>query len=476
MKDYHLTAAGWLLTMPVTHTAIEYDGGGVNASYQKNAKRRRETDPVEKTHLSGRVRRTLLTLLAAILTAAADLSAGEYSVEDFANSGSWRLWDNGKLIPSVPITDGWIQIHGPRKIYYMDVRNYPLGGVAEMNKRYSGIAFKVRGDGSDEWGRISISAGLLDGGSFYFPLRKKDIVEYRVAFSDMAPNDDNSLLPSATIALGEITEVQIGDRWQIGPNNYPRQSFSYEISDLRLLDDIQGKFTPGKFRPSPLDAVIAKLRKRRPVLILCFGDSITAGTGLHDREKHRYATVLQKFMRYEYGYDEIIVRSVAVGGARTCDLIGWMDRDLFGCRPDMAVIMIGYNNRSARQSRKNYAAQLERWIELFAMKTAGNAAVVLMPPPQGVPRFFAQQDMADATYEIGRKYGLTVVPLDKEISAIGPVKYRQTYLSDAIHPNPGGHKLFAEILLRSIKGQRQQLPERNDISIPDIKPTPTPKK
>ena len=49
----------------------------------------------------------------------------------------------------------------------------------------------------------------------------------------------------------------------------------------------------------------------------------------------------------------------------------------------------------------------------------------------------------------GEYRGVLVAPLDKAISKIGPVEYRKTYLADGVHPNPEGHKLFAEVLLKN---------------------------
>ena len=386
----------------------------------------------------------------SLMLSAGVLAAGELTVGDFTDPSCWRATVDRKR-EKAAIIDGMLKFQGPKSLFTLTLRNYPPGGIGNMEKTYTGIAFKVRGDGSDEWGVISVQAGPQGGGKVYFPLKNTEVVEYRVAFSDMAPNGDNTALPAAKYAAKDITGFKIGDIWAIGQNNYPRKPHSFKISDLRLLDDVRGKFVPGKFQPAPIDGVIAKMKAKQPVLILCVGDSITAGTSLRDREKDRYATVLQGLLRKHYGYDGITVRSVAVGGGHTHDSIAWLDRDLAQGKPDAATMLIGYNNRSAAQKKEVYAEQLMRWIEMFAMKTDGKAAVVLIPTVQGVPRFFSQQDMAEAVYEIGKRYGLTVAPVDKAIAKIGPVEYKKTYLADSIHPNPEGHKLFAEVLLECFR-------------------------
>ena len=353
----------------------------------------------------------LLTLMAGIL------SAEEIEIRDFTVPGNWKI--NWKPIQKDRIVDGRFKVE-KAQVCSLSVRSFPLGGEKMMERPFTGIVFKVKGDGSDEWGRISVQAGPMGGASFYFPLKSKEEVEYRAAFSDMAPTNDNSRLPGAAIRAGEITGFQLGDRWNIGQNNARREPFSYEISGLKLTDEVKGKFVPGKSRIAPVASVIAKMKAKEKVLILCFGDSITAGTSLRNKDQDRYATVLQGLLRKKYGYDGITVRSVAVGGAHTYDSIGWLDRDLAQGKPDAATMLIGYNNRSNSQTKENYAAHLERWLELFALKTGGKAPVVLIPSLPAISRFYAQRDMAEATREVAKKYGLATAAADQVFTKLGP--------------------------------------------------------
>ena len=384
-------------------------------------------------------------LLLLALAAGMILSAEEIEIRDFNVPGNWKI--NWKPIRKDRIADGWFKVE-TAQVCSLSVRSYPLGGEKAMERPFTGIVFKVKGDGSDEWGRISVQAGPMGGGAFYFPLKSKEAVEYRAAFSDMAPTNDNSRLPGAAIRAGEITGFQLGDRWNIGQNNARRKPFTYGVSGLKLTDEVKGKFVPGKCRIAPVDSVIAKMKAKKQVLILCFGDSITAGTSLRNKDQDRYATVLQGLLRKKYGYDGITVRSVAVGGAHTYDSIGWLDRDLAQGKPDAATMLIGYNNRSNSQTKENYAAHLERWLELFALKTGGKAPVVLLPTLPAISRFHTQRDMAEATREVAKKYGLAVAPADQEFTKLGPDKLRK-FVADGVHPNPEGHKIIANELLKA---------------------------
>ena len=383
--------------------------------------------------------------LVLLALAAGILSAEEIEIRDFNLPGNWKV--NWKPIQKDRIVNGRFKVE-KAQVCSLSVRSFPLGGEKMMERPFTGIVFKVKGDGSDEWGRISVQAGPMGGASFYFPLKSKEEVEYRAAFSDMAPTNDNSRLPGAGIRAGEITAFQLGDRWNIGQNNARREPFSYEISGLKLTDEVKGKFVPGKTRIAPVGSVIAKMKAKEKVLILCFGDSITAGTSLRDKDRDRYATVLQGLLRKKYGYDGITVRSVAVGGAHTYDSIGWLDRDLARGKPDAATMLIGYNNRSNSQTKENFAAHLERWLELFALKTGGKAPVVLLPTLPAISRFYAQRDMAEATREVAKKYGLAVASADQEFTKLGPDNLRK-FVADGVHPNPEGHKIIANELLKA---------------------------
>ena len=140
-----------------------------------------------------------------------------------------------------------------------------------------------------------------------------------------------------------------------------------------------------------------------------------------------------------------------MGGARTKDSIAWMDRDFTKGTPDVATMLIGYNNRSGGQSAEMYRKQLEIWIDHLLARTNGKTAIILIPTLPGIPRWYGQDDMAKMVYEVAQKYNCTVVPLEKMIKKMGPFAYRKNYLADGVHPNQAGHKLFAEEIVKYFK-------------------------
>ncbi len=330
----------------------------------------------------------------------------------------------------------------------------PLDGGDELLKKYQGISFRVRGDGSDEWGCIAITDGTSLGGRYYFPVKAADWVEYRIAFSDMAPPDDHGDVPSGGIEIGRLGYLTFGDRWRTGVNNRKRRHFSYQVADLRLLEQVPAADASAQYRPLPLAEAVAKMKRKDKVVIGCFGDSITAGNGLRNPDQERFATLLEADLQAHFANPAITVRSVAVGGAHTYDSIGWLDRDLSICGlPDVAIMLIGYNNRYGSQSETMYRRQLKTWMERLTAKTRGRCAIILIPTVPGVPRFFTQKPMAQITRELATEYGCAVAPVDTAIEALGPAKYKAEYLADSVHPNAAGHRMFARILKEVIIGK-----------------------
>ena len=336
-----------------------------------------------------------------------------------------------------------MRFDGPAIIVTRLFREIPAVSGVKPDKKFTGLAFKVKGCGVDEWGCITISGGPMKSGSFYFSVKDTKWREIRVPFSQLAPATGYNMKFDELSAL-EVTEIVVGDRWRIREGNRNIKPFYCLIKDIRLTDDVVP--APAKHAPAKLENAVAKMKAGKKVLILCAGDSITAGTSLRMRETERYGAQLEKLLQKHFNNPNIKVRVCGVGGAQTAHSIVWQDRDLAGEIPDVATMLIGYNNRSNWQTADLYKLQLKWWIDRLAEKTGGRTAVILIPTVPGVPRFYAQRDLADATRELAKELKLPVADIEKWIFTLAPMEYRQKYLADSVHPNPEGHKKYAEIL------------------------------
>jgi len=218
-----------------------------------------------------------------------------------------------------------------------------------LDEGWAGISFWVKGDGSDQFGTLVLCGMHPQWFPFKyacsFPLKDTAWRQFKFRWSDLVPED-------ATDAIGtpggappsNIEHVKVGSKWSTTHNNRAMPKFSFSLDHLQLEADLPPA-AEAPARPG-LDAVQAKLAGKKPVSILCLGDSITAGTSLGNADQERYAQVLERLLRERCGYDEITVVSRAVGGAQGNDLRLWVERDFTGIEPDLAIVMFGYNDKT----------------------------------------------------------------------------------------------------------------------------------
>lgn len=309
----------------------------------------------------------------------------------------------------------------------------------------NGISFRVRGDGSDNWGRVAFGnrAHMYE---LYFPLANDEWHEVRVHFDELvgavAVRDIGTL---GMLPPSGIRNIQLGDRWYLHWNNSPMPEHSFAIDDLTLIADAPEP-APAPV-PRPLEDVLQKLRDREPVSIQCMGDSITAGTGLPDRDTQRYAVLLGQKLRERLGYDQIECYSRAVGGARITDARFWAPRDFDGVQPDLVTIAYGYNDKSGAYPADFFSWAMNDYIDRIARLTDGQAAICpITTLPGGSHRFVMMDDYAQVIRDLAdARENVTAIDLAAEIKPMGRQAWMQ-YLGDMAHPNVDGHEWLAETL------------------------------
>ena len=400
---------------------------------------------------------TLFLLAAAVLSFG--IRAAEPAVQGFDMVKMWKKPDRKLSGPNkmTPVMENGrlaaVRINYPSP-YRIPVTfrlpQYPCDGGSDPEKKYEGIAFEIQGDGSSEWDCITVGDTPNLQGRYFFPLSSKEWKEFRVSFADMAPAGDHTAGLPAQMKAGMLNTFQFSDGWRISWCNRKRTAFSYQVRNLRLIEKIRPSIETGKYAFRPLSEIITEMKAGKKILISCFGDSITAGTSLRPGEK-RYAVLLGEMLAAKFKNPNIRTVCTAVGGAHTCNLIDWLDRDLTAGMPDVATLLIGYNNKSHGQSPELFRKHLEIWLDRLAARTKGKTAVILIPTIPGVPRWDSQDDFARIVVETAEKYHCSVVRIDQAIKKIGPQEYRSKYLRDSVHPGPDGHRLFAEILTRFLE-------------------------
>jgi lysophospholipase L1-like esterase len=315
------------------------------------------------------------------------------------------------------------------------------------NDGFEGFSFWVKGDGSEMYGSITLCGQhplwFPFKYSYFFPLKETEWKKYTVAWQDCIPEDPvYPIGTSGGMPPSGIQNIKVGSKWTIYHNNKPMPKFSFSLDRVQLEESVPTEKTKGSLRD--LQDVLKSFSEKKPVRILCLGDSITAGTSLGAPDQERYAKVLENSLRSAYGYDGISVESHGVGGAQGNDLRLWMNRDIPAEAPDLIIVMYGYNDKTWGYPKEYYRYSLNDYIDRIAKMTQGKTALLLMPPiPGWEARFYMMDDYAETVRDVGRERNLPICDVNKVFRDLGREEMKKI-MADQAHPNPKGHALMAE--------------------------------
>ncbi|GMV92563.1 MAG: hypothetical protein AMXMBFR82_23410 [Candidatus Hydrogenedentota bacterium] len=202
-----------------------------------------------------------------------------------------------------------------------------------------------------------------------------------------------------------------------------------------------------------------------PVRIVCFGDSVT-GVYYHTGGRRAYADMLEIALQRLYPDAEIEVVNAGISGHATPDALARIDTDVLSHRPHLVTVMFGLNDMT-RVPIDEYAANLSA----IASRCRDVGAEVLFCTPnavfdtEGRPESVLEEYVA-AIHRVGAEMH---VPVADCFAAFKAVRIADRFafallMSDEIHPNMDGHKLFAELLAQAIGGREVSL---GDVGYPE---------
>ena len=202
-----------------------------------------------------------------------------------------------------------------------------------------------------------------------------------------------------------------------------------------------------------------------PVRVVAFGDSIT-GVYYHTGSRRAWCDMLGEALRKLYPQTEIQMFNAGISGHTSGDGLARIDRDVIAHQPHLVVVMFGMND-CARNDLDAFRKNIEA---IVARCRAAGSEVVLCTPND----VFANEPRPR---ERLAKYAQTVrdvavelkVPLADCYRAYDDVRRKNNtdwclLMSETIHPNMNGHKLFAEIMAAAIAGKPVSLA---DVAPPD---------
>ncbi|MDX9867499.1 MAG: arylesterase [Kiritimatiellia bacterium] len=167
-------------------------------------------------------------------------------------------------------------------------------------------------------------------------------------------------------------------------------------------------------------------------VVLCFGDSLTAGTGAEPAES--YPAVLAERLGCR-------VVNAGVPGEVTAEGLERLPGLLRRHEPDLVILCHGGNDMLRQEHDAALAARVRAMIE--ASQASGAEVLLLGVPRPGLflraPRFYE---------EVAQACG---VPYDRK--TLPALLGRRSLKSDLLHPNAAGYRLLAERVAAQLRAR-----------------------
>lgn len=218
--------------------------------------------------------------------------------------------------------------------------------------------------------------------------------------------------------------------------------------------------TPDKTRQLLTDA-------KEPVRIVCIGDSIT-GVYYHSGGMRAYPEMLQIALQKLHPKAKVTVRNAGISGDTSKGGLARLERDVLAHKPHLVTIMFGMNDL-VRVPVADFIANMTQIIQ--RCRAAGAEVVLctqnsIVDSPQRPMAKLAEY--SQAIRDLAKAESLGVADCFAAFEALRAKEALEwnLLLSDAIHPNMDGHKLFAETIAQTITGQ--------EVSLRDESPPPNP--
>lgn len=195
-----------------------------------------------------------------------------------------------------------------------------------------------------------------------------------------------------------------------------------------------------------------------PVGVACFGDSIT-GVYYHSGSQRAWCDMLGLALERSFPKAKVEMTNAGISGHTTANAMARIEKDVLAHRPQLTVVMFGMNDVT-RVPIETYEANLRA---IVAKCLAIHSAVVLCTPNNVYENAARSNERLDEYSDVVRRVAqdskLPLVDffrLWSELRQSDELAWIQL-MSDPIHPNMNGHKLFAEQIVAGVFEKRVSL-------------------
>jgi acyl-CoA thioesterase-1 len=193
--------------------------------------------------------------------------------------------------------------------------------------------------------------------------------------------------------------------------------------------------------PHPAPTLARKNSDETLPKIVAFGDSLTAGYGLAQRQS--YPWLLQERLKAD-GFEYVVVNA-GVSGDTTAGGLRRLDWSLDAGDVRFLILELGANDFLRGQS---VSAARENLSKMIARAKERGVKVLLagMLAPTSTGREY-QKEIAEAYTSLAEEHDVPLIPFFLE----GVAGRRELNLEDGVHPNAEGQKIIAETVYRHLK-------------------------
>jgi alpha-L-fucosidase 2 len=190
----------------------------------------------------------------------------------------------------------------------------------------------------------------------------------------------------------------------------------------------------------------------KQVRIACVGDSITEGAGIMMQSTSAYPVVLEQIL----GKQTKVLNSgkSATVMQKEGDFPYWNTKEfsnLFAFNPNIVVIKLGTNDSKPQNwNRKRFEKDYQSLIDTINTMLSRPKILLCLP----VPVFQSAWGINDSTLVAGVIPAIQQIAKNNQLETIDlntPMKNKEIYFPDKIHPNEEGAKIMAGIVADKIK-------------------------
>lgn len=213
-------------------------------------------------------------------------------------------------------------------------------------------------------------------------------------------------------------------------------------------------FCPHLLAAAPLKTAVLLAEVDETVRIVCIGDSIT-GVYYHSGGRRAYPEMLQLALQQLYPQTKLSVHNAGISGDTTTGGLKRLDRDVLAHKPHLVTIMFGMNDLVGTPVdvfKKNLREMITRCQKSGAEVVLCTQNSIVETPQRPCARL---AQFTQAIRDVAKEETLVVADCYAAFEAVHAADAAEwnLLLSDTIHPNMAGHKLFAETLAQAITGR-----------------------